>query len=370
VNKSMKKILFIPHHPQVKNGLKIRIPELARPLAPGNTVFLLNWETVSGDYTLANRARSCFKDLMKTERQYADGNLTIVELPTLHRPLSLARCFNRRRVMRFIEDEKIDVVVNGSFELFTMPRERRFRYVYDLADYPPTGLSTLTLDELKNADVCTVISHELADYLQLEHGRKSVVIANGADIAAMRSVRPDEVTELKKRYHVENKWIIGYVGNIGNWVNFELAVEAFRRFQLKVPDSALIWIGPSPFLGELQKKYAGGSVIFTGQVTGSIEPYFKMLDTGLLCHKASPFQDRAFHLKLIEYTAAEKSVVSSPLKESMRLGFPNVLFVEETAEQWTDALLKARNMAWEKEWNALADNYDWKVIGAQLQALI
>ena len=366
----MKKILFIPHHPQVKNGLKIRIPELARPLAVNNTVFLLNWETVSGDYTLANRAASSLKDMFKSERRYADGNLTVVELPTLHRPIGLARYFNRRRVMRFIENEKIDVVVNGSFELFTMPQKRGFRYIYDLADYPPTGLSPFSVEELKHADVCTVISHELADYLQLEHGRKSVVIANGADMDAMRRVRSDEVTELKKRYHVENKWIIGYIGNIGNWVNVELAVEAFRGFKAAVPDSALVWIGPGPFLGDLQKKYASDSIIFTGQVTGSIEPYFRMLDTGLLCHKASPFQDRAFHLKLIEYTAAEKPVVSSPLKESMRLGFPNTLFVEETAEKWTDALLKAKNMPWKKEWNTLADAYDWKVIGAQLEALL
>jgi hypothetical protein len=78
----------------------------------------------------------------------------------------------------------------------------------------------------------------------------------------------------------------------------------------------------------------------------------------------------AFHLKLIEYTASRKPVVSTPIEASMKLGFPNILFADETEAAWAAALLKAKELDWQDGWDSLVDAYDWMAICDKLEPLL
>jgi hypothetical protein len=108
---------------------------------------------------------------------------------------------------------------------------------------------------------------------------------------------------------------------IGSWVNVDMAVKAFRLFQQAVPDSVLFWIGPAPDLDRLTSTYGTHDIIFTGCIKEHVETYFMMLDTGILPHKKSPFQDMAFHLKLAPVASTKRFTtisVSSRAAETAR----------------------------------------------------
>ena len=363
------KILIIPHHPGLE-GIKIRLIEMAKALSGMYEVYLLHWNAVQMEYTLWNRLTVTLRDLFKRPRLYKMGNFTIVELPVFHRPIRLARPFNRFWILKFLERQKIKILINGTLDMVSFPAPRDFRYIYDLADLPGDGLQKDTVQELKSADTRLVVSQVLAEHIQRNYGLKTYPVPNGADIRKMRTVPSHDIMAIRKEHGLEGKWVIGYIGNIGSWVNVDLMVRAFRLFQKDVPESILLWIGTSPNLKKLRSQYESGDIIFTGPVYKDIEPYFRVLDVGVLPHTKSPFQDAAFHLKLVEYTVAQIPVISTPLVESMRLGFPNITFVPETPEEWARALLQATEMQWQNEWDIFFEQYDWQQIGRRLDFLI
>lgn len=370
-----KKILIIPHHPGLFK-IKIRLIEIAKAMAPKHKVYVVNWR-VPEKCSLMGRFWSSLKDVFNKIKLYQMGNLHIVEFPTLHRPLCLVSKFNYFWLTKIIEKEKIDIVINGSFYMFSFPRKRNFKYIFDVADLPAPSKETSfdkfiwnkTSEEIKKADAVTVISYGLAGYISRNYQREAFIAPNGADLGKLRSVRQQDVMALRQKYNLVGRWVIGYIGNIGSWVNVELVVEAFREVKNQIPEAALLWIGLSPHLEVLRKKYANESIIFTGALD-DIEPYFKMLDLGLLPHRKCPLQDVAFHIKLIEYTAAEKFVISAPLEESQRLGFPNIIFVEENKNEWAKAIKKAKEMKWQQEWDNLVKDYDWAKIGDKFISFI
>lgn len=366
----MNKILIIPHHPETA-GVRIRLIELAKSLSPNNDIFLLNWGSVSGKYTLIKRLLVSFKDLFKAARIYKKNNLNILEFPTLHRPVFMAHRFHNLFLMRFLEKENIDIVINGSYYLFTFPQKRNFRYVVDFADLPSKGfVEKYVKQEVRKADSVTVASNSLAAYVQETCRKHASFIPNGVYIKKMRSVSEEEIKDIRQKHKLTGKYVLGYIGYIGDWVNIDLATKAFNQFKKEFPESALLWVGAGPNLEELKNKYSGTDIVFTGGIKNNVEAYFRLLDVGLLPTIKSPFQDKAFHIKLIEYAAAGKPVVSTPLEESMRLDLPNVIFTEESEAEWSSAFKKAREMVWQKEWNDLVKKYDWTNICNELEQIL
>lgn len=367
----MKKILIIPHHPGLFK-IKIRLIEIAKALSKEYTIYLVNWTAALEEYSLWTRIFSTLKDIFAKTRFYfyKEGTINIVEFPFLHRPLFLVPGFNYSRIKKIIEKEKIDVLINGSYYMFNIPKKRDFKYIFDIADLPVlndnTGfdrfVSKQTAKEINKADAVTVVSRGLVDYVNEKYRKKASFIPNGADIEKLRSVKTEDIAEIRRRHNLTGKWVIGYIGYIGSWVNVELLTESFHEIKSQMPDAILIWIGLSPNIKDLRKRYGGKDIIFTGGIEEDIEPYFKMLDLGILPHRKSLYQDMAFHLKGIEYTSAGKFVVSTPLKETRLLNFPNFIFAEEDKGAWVEAIKKARYSKWDEKWNSLADDYDWSSV--------
>jgi glycosyltransferase involved in cell wall biosynthesis len=369
----MKKILFIPHHPGI-SGLKIRINEIAKEVAARHETYVLTWNYVENEYTLLNRFLVTIKDLFKPMTLSYKNGMRLLEFPTLHRPVALAHLFNRFFLMRFIKKMKIDVVVNGSYYLFTVPQKRNFKYIIDIADLPadPSApyIDRFTKNESKKADAVTVVSQGLVDYVKNNYGCHAHFLPNGANLRRMKNVTSGEIDAVKNKYKLNGKYVLGYIGYIGQWVNVKLAVAAFQMFKKDCPNATLLWIGGSPGLRALRQRYGSSDIIFTGTVHDSIEPYFRVLNMGLLPHRKCEFQDMAFHLKLIEYTAAGTPVVATPLEASLKLGFPNIIFAIENEEMWTRALLQAKEMRIDADLARCTEPYDWKKICERFDALL
>jgi glycosyltransferase involved in cell wall biosynthesis len=373
----MKSVLVIPPYPFDPSKIKIRIIEFAKLLSVRYRVYLLLWHVASED-NLYSRFLSCISDFLKFKKEYRSGSLTVVELPILHRPFFLTACFNSYFLKRFIKQRHIDVVLNGSYYMFDIPEKREFKYVLDLADVPvqlgKEGFDRFVMErmsrEAEKADGVTAVSEGLTQYVWEKYGRKAEVVPNGAYIEDLRSIDKSAVADIRNKYGLKDKWVIGYIGFIGSWVEIEFLVNVLSEVKKEIPNAALFLVGHSPRLKILRKKFSSSDVIITGAIEGNINGYFHCLDLGVLAHKKNLVQDLAFHIKLIEYTAARKIVVATPLDEIKRLAFPNILLADLNIPSWVEAIKKAKNILWDEQWDNLTESYHWHKIADKLNGII
>ena len=365
----MKKILVIPSHFVDPKKMKVRIIEIAKGMTSRYEVYLLSWHAeLSGGFL--KRLWSCVLDLFRKKRLYKSDSFIMIELPILHRPLSLAIKLNSFFLNKFIELENIEIVMSGSYHMFEIPEKRKFKYVYDLADLPAPGCDSYfdrfihkhTGIEAGKADEITVVSKSLAKYVSEKYNRQAQFVPNGAYINELRSLNEEKIKEIRQKYNLIDKWIIGYIGLIGSWVAVEFLVNVFYQIKKDINNVALFFVGASPDLKKLRNKFSEENIIFTGTIEGEIADYFNCIDIGILPHIKNLYQDLAFHIKLIEYTSARKIVVSTPLEGVKNINFPNILLADLNLSEWVQAIKNAKEMKWSNEWDRMVEPFDWKNI--------
>lgn len=376
----MKKILFIPPHPGFQT-LKIRMSELARFSSEYYEVYLLDWHFAVSQKDWLGRIEANMKDLLRPIKVHETRNLKVVETPMLRRPLALAPSFNMYWLERFIRKEGIRTVINGSYHLFSSPAKRDFEYIVDLADVPVSSdhsaldgfIDKIMSREVKNADAVTACSRGLVEYVRSTYGVQVHFLPNGTELDVFRKLREKDGSDIRRRYGLEGKWIIGYAGYMGPWVDVDFLADVFDEVKRSVPNAALLLVGGSPFLSEYRKRFSGRDIVFTGPLDSDveiIEEYFLCFDAGVIPHPKTEFQDLAFHIKLIEYTAAGKFVVASDLEEIKKLDFPNVFISPRDKDNWVKLLLRCRQLQWESSWSDLVRPFDWRIIVKDLRDII
>jgi len=365
----IKKILVIPTEFIDPAKMKVRIIEIAQGLSLQYRVYLLKWNvSLSGEFL--DRAWKCMLDLFNRKEAYKNGLFDIVKFPMLHRPLLLALKFNSYFLRKFIRQENIDIILSGSYYMFEVPKTKNIKYILDFADVPISENNTYFdkfIDrqirlEVKKADAVTAISDGLVKYINKNYRRAAYQIPNGAYVSKLRLVSKAETDAIRNQHNLTGKWIIGYIGMIGSWVDVDFLVNVFREIKKEIPNATLLLVGPSPHLKLLRKEFSSEDIIITGAIEGEISRYFRCLDIGVLPHKKNLFQDLAFHIKLIEYSAARKIVVSTDLEETRHLNLPNIVLADLTIKDWVEAIRRAREMRWSSEWDKLIDPYDWSNI--------
>ncbi|MBN3040843.1 MAG: glycosyltransferase, partial [Candidatus Omnitrophica bacterium] len=376
--RSKKKLLVLPTYYIDPEKMKIRIIELAKGLSIYYRTYLLAWNaSVSSNIVI--RALTCLLDLFTPRRIYKLKSLNMVRFPLLHRPLNPALKFNSYFLRDFIKREAIDIVLNGSFHMFSIDKKRDFKYVLDLADMPTEDKKSSfgkfkyrqTGIEAQKADLVSAVSAGLAYYIKQDYKIEPKVLVNGAYLNKFRLINSTDVSRIKDKYCMADKFIIGYAGMIGSWVDVDFLVKVFKEVKKQIPEALILLVGPCPNLKQLRSRYAEDDIIITGIVSNKeIETYINCFNLAVLPHVKNPYQDMAFHIKLIEYTAARKMVVSTPLDEVKRLNFPNIIVADMDVGSWAKALLKAKDMVWPNDWDSLVEKYDWKEIVSCLNSLI
>ena len=249
------------------------------------------------------------------------------------------------------------------------------RMFMDLVDWFPEETSSAAemqsvkadMSRLRDrADGIFVVSEPLADKLKADYSMNCIPIPNGADIKALRSVTASEVELIRDRWGLRGKYVIGNIGNHGSFTGLDFAVQMHNAVLRRIPNAVLFVVGPAnywiPKLGPQPP-----SVIFTGQVPpAEISPYFQALDLGILTKDVSLGTDFAFQLKVVEYTACRKFVVSSPLLVWKRLKWPNVRLVDRDVDAWANAICELKDAKWQTEWDSLVGAYDWGTLARKM----
>jgi len=134
---------------------------------------------------------------------------------------------------------------------------------------------------------------------------------------------------------------------------------------------ALLLVGPAEYWRDRIEAARGEGVIWTGAVApAEVATYFNALDVGVLAQEKTLGTELAFQIKVVEYSACRKFVVSTPLLTWERLAWPNVFLAELRVDAWVDALLRARRSDWRPEWDALVEPYDWNALADRIASVM
>jgi glycosyltransferase involved in cell wall biosynthesis len=210
------------------------------------------------------------------------------------------------------------------------------------------------------------VSQPLCRKLREEFGIDAVALPNGADLERLRSVAVSEVEAVRERWGLRGKFVVGYIGNLGAFAGVDFAVRAYRELRRRRPDAVLFLVGPAAPWQDLRASTRGEGMIWTGPVAPvEIAAYVQALDLGLLVQEKSLGTEFAFQMKVIEYSACRKFVVSTPLRTWQQLAWPHVLLTELREELWADAMARAGELQWQAEWDELIEPFDWRRLAEQ-----
>lgn len=389
---SKRRILIIPHQPH--RQVRVRALEMASFLAkqPQWEIYVLTWQhgpanTPNFFEKLKRKAEDSFKSLQTPLREEVCDNIHWVTLPYLLAPNPLCQAINAAQIARVMKRFEIDAVINGNAYHFPVPEMALRRgprkpplYIYDIVDdhlsenSGPAWQVTrrFTLDECQKANHILSISHAMNDLLQAQGFPTPLYIPNGVDFWLYTKKDTTTIQQLKDRFGINKHFTIAYIGNHGWWAGIPFLVDVFKKLQKQV-NAKLLIVGPGENIPELSAKYACDDIHFTGAVPPTeVANYFNLTDVGILPCDLTPFKHNAMPLKVLEYGAAKKQVIASPLKELQTLNYPHVDLLPLEIEPWVNALVKiaGKPPVWNADWDNVMAQYDWSLVFAPLQDLL
>jgi teichuronic acid biosynthesis glycosyltransferase TuaH len=210
----------------------------------------------------------------------------------------------------------------------------------DLSQVTYTSRHGVKLEEeiIKNSDYTICTSRELTR-LKSAISPNVRFLANGADVelftrsATQNLKRPDDMPDSLKK-------IIGFTGSIEYRMDFDL----LKKMALHHSDKIIFLIGP--VIGN-EHITAGidklSNVVFAGprEIT-DLPAYLKYFDCAIIPYKKNELTASIYPLKINEYLAAGKPVVSTGFSEDVS-AFNEVAYIEEDHDNFIRAIDRAIN---------------------------
>ncbi|MFN0111546.1 MAG: glycosyltransferase family 4 protein [Blastocatellia bacterium] len=247
------------------------------------------------------------------------------------------------QIRRFVDKEKIDVLL-----LYNLPQAPLLNLVdchthFDLADdlvammkvelgiIAQAGLMTaanLVQNYMLNkADTVTVASSVLEEQID----RRVLMLPNGADVGEL-----DQIDDRAWRTQ-KTRPTVGFVGAFEYWVDFELLLKVARR----LPQVTFLLVGSGRRLADINRMIAEfklENVVLTGaKPYREAMSYVAGMDVCLLPFMKDAVADGSCPLKLFEYAALRKPVVSTFTREVARIGQGWISFADDEIE-FADAI--------------------------------
>jgi glycosyltransferase involved in cell wall biosynthesis len=385
------RLLVVPHI--YAEDIAIREIELAKRLTATLDVSVLKWRHalhVEGKSIFRRRIKqvgiAAGAALRRRSQSVVSDGLTSIQVPVWQPILfqkvmgrsaatKLCKLFNRRILRSVVANLRISHLLLAN-ELFGVDRIVGVRSFFDVVDwFPEEEVSPSELRRIRDevtaigraVDGVFAVSEPLCEKLAHECGIRALPLPNGADVKRLRHVPPEKVLALRKGLGIAENFAIGYIGNHGSFTGVDLAIKAFLAARERMPDARLIIIGPADIWRELLEANRSAGVLATGNVPpAEIANYFNAIDIGVLAQQKTTGTDFAFQIKVVEYSACRKFVVSTPLTTWQKLAWPNVILAEPNPQAWAEAFVAARMKSWNPAWDHIVDGYDWKVLAAGL----
>ena len=380
---------------------------MAKVFSESNRIFYINHPYTYRDYYGLLKAPSYQKlrqSLIKESPVYEKDPTLSDNFTSVYPPLTIPinflpkgaiynqlAAYNNKKIIntirQTIEDHDIKqyIFINcfNPFFVPILPKEFHpalniYQCVDDISqsEYLANHGSYLEKEAIKNADLTLTTSTELYR-LQSAYTKQIEVLHNAADIRKFQQAihinypRPKELEGIKGP-------IIGYIGNLDEVrINYHL----LKKTALAHPDKTLVLIGP---INNTIYKTIGldqlPNVVFLDKInTEALPPYLKYFDCAIIPFAYNQLTKSIYPLKINEYLAAGRAVVSTAFSEDIK-SFEDQIFLVETDEQFIEAIEEAVlansetdvqkrvNKAKTNSWEARVEHF-WKIINSkQVQA--
>ena len=224
---------------------------------------------------------------------------------------------------------------------------------------------------LRLADRVTCTTETLARKYGLT-ASACTILPNGVDVERFRL---DQRAEPSKNGTVR----LVFVGGMREWLDFRPVLEGIRLLKARGDRCHLSIFGGGPGVSTVRVLAAQLGVAHDVAFRGPI-PYERvpealaLADVCLLPFDSSPVSLSSLPLKLLEYMAAGRPVISSPLPEIQRLA-GDVLWYARTGHEYAAAIQEICDHRYSNERlsagvRLVADNYSWRLFRDRLGATI
>jgi glycosyltransferase involved in cell wall biosynthesis len=300
----------------------------------------------------------------------------------------LQETFFKKRLKELLKEKDFDIHLNYNTLLSGYEVSKRIKTVYDIADdlgamirkspqipgfLRPFGGAFGNLMVKKNIEIAekvTVTTEILKKTYNIPNG-KCEIVPNGVDTSFFR-----DYGDTKGELGLDG-FIIGYVGVLREWVDLEPVFQALRDLD---EEMKMLIVGKEGQFNEnvdlVKKCGVADRVFFTGMVPYSCVPkYISAMDICLIPFKINAISKNALPLKLFEYMACSKPVISSKIPSVKNIAGDRVMYAL-TSEEYKEKILelyrnKELRLKMGKEGRKLVEeNYDWRRIVEKLEGVL
>ena len=266
-------------------------------------------------------------------------------------------------------------------------------YIYDLADdyaapaevygsffyklaFKLLGVSKTMKKQSSNALAVTAVSQKLCEFAK-QYNDNVLKLPNGVDTKIIKEVLEDKST------HSKNKYSMIYVSGFGQWSRTIETIQTVLELRKEFPEIELTLVGEGPEEKKIntfiKDNHAEEYIHFIGLVKDRKE-LFELINQsaiGLNISDKNKWRDAAHPIKVLEYSALGKKVISTDLDEVKALGYSNIFMFSDKDKRnnlksvMRKALKAPRN---EKKYKAISESvlkeYNWTKFTNKLVVLI
>jgi len=222
---------------------------------------------------------------------------------------------------------------------------------------------------IDNVNMITVSSAVLLKEIQKHRTNDVFLIGNGVETSHFKKALLDKQMIIPNDIRHIKYPIVGYIGSIGEWFDFNLLEDILRIY----PDVSVLLIGwvftkQRPLLKKLQRNYK--NLYFLGRRSYSMLPYYvRAFTVCIIPFRVYKLTQAVNPIKLYEYLAAGKPVVSMSLSELYN--YKDVIYLANDYKEFLEFIQIAIHDKHETEkFLEIAYKNDWQYKVAQMIELI
>lgn len=272
-----------------------------------------------------------------------------------------ARAFNACTVRRLVRRLKVDAVFHGDgFYYFPESLDSRlpvFSDIQDDFDAPASATQDYECGygkrNFKKCRTNFAVSSAAAERFGKLMSAKFQVVPNGVHLEPFKTAAGASIAALRTRLGLSERYVISYIGTASH-MDPRFVLELADLLASRMPDATLLVVGPPV---EVRR-----NIVAAGFVDpADIHAHYLASDLGI-CPAPLPASNFIYHsvpLKIVQYGAARKFVLSVPNRWLEESRFPSVQMAPLDARLWVERLAALREQHWRPEWDDIWTRFDW-----------